>query len=217
MSPLDPIRERFFTALLSDVMDALGHMHQAMHASVRPLDDSLVMVGRARTGLYMDVFHVQPNQNPYDLEIDLIDSLQPDEIPVFGCGTSGRIAPWGELLSTAAAARGAAGAVMDGMVRDTRAIRAMRFPVFHGGIGPLDSKGRGTIMAIDVPVRCGGVMVHPGDLVVGDADGLVVVPRAIEAAILAAADAKLQGEHDTLAELRAGHSLRSVFEKFGVL
>ena len=216
-SPLDPVRAHCFTALLSDVLDAHGYMEQAMRAAIRPLDETSVMVGRARTGLYMEVFEVADGENPYALEIDLIDDLKLDDIPVFACGSSGRIAPWGELLSTAAQARGATGAVMDGMVRDVRAIRAMKFPVFHGGIGPLDSKGRGKIMAIDVPIRCGGVLVHSGDLVVGDADGVVVVPRSVEPAVLAAAEEKLKGEHDTLAELRAGHSLRAVFEKYGVL
>jgi regulator of RNase E activity RraA len=90
-----------------------------------------------------------------DDPLRLVDSLQPDEIPVFACTNPARIAPWGELLSTAARARGAAGALMDGCTRDVRAIRAMGFPVFHGGIAPLDSKGRGRIMALDVPVDCG--------------------------------------------------------------
>lgn len=214
---LTEVRERFFTALLSDVMDALGHMNQALPARVRPLDDASVMVGRARTALFADVYSVPPGDNPYEYEIRLIDSLRRDEIPVFACGASGRIAPWGELLSTAARMRGAAGALMDGLVRDITAIRKMGFPVFHGGIGPLDSKGRGRIMEIDVPVECGGVRVCPGDLVFGDADGVVVVPRAIEAQVLQAAWEKLGGEKSTLAELQAGASLGEVFAKYGVL
>src|SRR5690606_16243827 len=109
--------------------------------------------------------------NPYELEIALLDSLQTGEIPVFACSNPARVAPWGELLSTAAMARGAVGALMDGCTRDVKAIRAMQFPVFHGGIAPLDSKGRGRIMAIDVPIVCAGVKVTPGDLVFGDADG----------------------------------------------
>lgn len=215
---LATMRERFFTALLSDVLDALGHMRQAMKPSIRPLDESLVMVGRARTALYTDVYAMPaPGENPYELEIALIDSLNKDEVPVFACGGTGRIAPWGELLSTASQVRGAAGAVMDGLVRDIRAIREMRFPVFHGGIGPLDSKGRGKVVAIDVPVECGGVSVSPGDLVYGDADGCVVVPKAVERQVIEAALEKLRGEKQTLAALRAGEKLGDVFARFGVL
>ena len=211
------IRARLTTALLSDVLDALGYRDQALPARIRPLDEASVMAGRARTALFMDVYEVIPGENPYELEIGLIDSLKADEIPVFACGTSGRIAPWGELLTTASLARGAAGVLMDGLVRDIRAIRATGFPVFHGGIGPLDSKGRGKIMALDVPVQCGGVKVSPGDLVFGDADGVIVVPRAVEAAALAKASEKLAGERSTLADLRAGRPLGEVYAKYGIL
>jgi 4-hydroxy-4-methyl-2-oxoglutarate aldolase len=159
-------------------------MHQALPSRIRPLDEERVMVGRARTAAFMEVYHHEPGTNPYELEIALIDSLQADDIPVFACSNPARVAPWGELLSTAAKARGAAGALMDGCTRDVRAIRAMGFPVFHGGIGPLDSKGRGRIMAIDVPIECAGVPIAPGDLIFGDADGVVVIPKTVEAKVL---------------------------------
>jgi 4-hydroxy-4-methyl-2-oxoglutarate aldolase len=211
------IRASFFTALLSDCLDGVGERDQAMPFRIRPLDDSLVMVGRARTAAFMEVWHVEEGANPYELEMDLVDSLKPDEIPVFACGESGRVAPWGDLLSTAAMARGAAGAVMDGCVRDTRAIRKAGFPVFHGGIAPLDTKGRARVMAIDIPINCAGVRVCSGDLVFGDADGLVVVPQRVEEDVLRAAEEKLRGERTTLAELREGASLREVFSRYGIL
>jgi regulator of RNase E activity RraA len=210
-------RERLFTAVLSDVLDAAGRRSQAMRPGVRPLDDTLVLCGRARTGLYADVYHVTPGENPYELEIRLVDDLAPQEVVVLAAGASGRIAPWGELLSTACRARGAAGCVTDGLVRDVRAIRAMRFPVFAGGIGPLDTKGRGKVVAIDVPVECGGVAIRPGDLVFGDADGVVVVPREIEGEILRAAFEKVAGEDRTRAALERGEKLADVFARLGVL
>src|SRR5271163_4656 len=125
LADLKEIRSRLFASLLSDVLDALGCMNQALPARIRPLDDASIMVGRARTALFSDIYEVRPEVNPYELEIALIDSLKPDEIPVFACGATGRIAPWGELLSTASKMRGAAGALMDGMVRDIKAVRAM--------------------------------------------------------------------------------------------
>lgn len=215
--PIASVRERLFTAVLSDVLDAAGRRSQAMRPGVRPLDDSLVMVGRARTGLYADVYHVVPGENPYELEIALVDDLAPDEIVVLAAGTSGRIAPWGELLSTACRARGAAGCVTDGLVRDIRAIRSLRFPVFAGGIGPLDTKGRGKVVAIDVPIECGGVAVRSGDLVFGDADGVVVIPREVEGEILRAAFEKVAGEDRTRAALERGEKLADVFARHGIL
>ena len=116
------LRQKLFTAVLSDCLDAAGYRIQAMNARIRPLDESLVLCGRARTALYMDVYDAPEGENPYELEIQLVDDLKPDEVPVFACGASGRIAPWGELLSTAARVRGAAGTVMDGLTRDIRAV-----------------------------------------------------------------------------------------------
>jgi 4-hydroxy-4-methyl-2-oxoglutarate aldolase len=135
----------------------------------------------------------------------------------FGCGGSKRIAPWGELLSTAARARGAAGCVTDGFVRDIRAIRRMNFPVFHAGIAPLDSKGRGKVADIDVTIACAGVRVAPGDLVIGDADGVIVIPQAVEAEALALAFSKVRGENRTREELERGDKLADVFARHGIL
>lgn len=214
---LETIRQQLFTSVLSDTLDACGIMNQALPSRIRPLDESVVMVGRARTAAFMEVYHHETGSNPYELEIDLVDSLQPGEIPVFACSNPARVAPWGELLSTAAQVRGAGGALMDGCTRDVRAIKAMKFPVFHGGIAPLDSKGRGRIMAIDVPIECGGVRVEKGDLIFGDADGVVVIPRRVEEDVLRLAFEKVRGEKTTLAELRAGQKLADVFARHGIL
>jgi 4-hydroxy-4-methyl-2-oxoglutarate aldolase len=214
---LAAIRERLFASVLSDCLDAAGHPNQALRAGIRPLDDALVLCGRARTAAYMEVYDAPKGENPYELEIRLIDDLKPDEVPMFSCGASGRIAPWGELLSIAAKVWGAAGVVMDGLTRDIRAIREMRFPVFAGGIGPLDSKGRGKVAAIDVPVEVGGARVSPGDLVFGDADGVVVIPRAIEEQVLTAAFTKVAGENATREALARGEKLADVFKRHGIL
>ena len=214
---LNEIREKLFTSVLSDCLDAVGVMDQAVSSRIRPLDENLVMVGRARTAAFMEVYHHETDTNPYELEIALVDSLQTGEIPVFACSNPARVAPWGELLSTAAMARGAAGALMDGCTRDVKAIRVMQFPVFHGGIAPLDSKGRGRIMAIDVPIVCAGVKVMPGDLIFGDADGVVVIPKSIEDEVLRLAFEKVKGERSTLEELRAGQKLADVFARHGIL
>ena len=211
------IREKLYVAVLSDVLDELGYRHQALPPHIRPLDETLVMAGFARTGLYRDVYHVPPGENPYELEIALIDDLRPGEVPVLGCGMSGRIAPWGELLSTAARARGAAGCLTDGLVRDTRAIRKMGFPIFHGGIGPLDSKGRGKVADIDIPIECAGVRIETGDLILGDADGVIVLPQAVESEALSRALAKVEGENATRSELERGEKLRDVFARHGIL
>jgi 4-hydroxy-4-methyl-2-oxoglutarate aldolase len=205
-------------AVLSDVMDGLGLMGQAMKPFVRPLDERLVLTGRARTGLYMPVYSVREGENPYEVEIALVDDLKPGEVAVLACGgPTERIAPWGELLSTACVARKAAGCVTDGLVRDVKQIRDMRFPVFHGGIGPLDTKGRARMVERDIPVECGGVRVCPGDIVFGDADGVVVIPREREQEIISRAAEKVSGENHTRDALRRGEPLAEVFRRYGIL
>ena len=205
-------------AILSDVLDSIGLMGQAMRPFIRPLDEASVLVGRARTGLYMPLYEVRPDENPYEVEIALVDDLQPGDVPLLACnGPTIRLAPWGELLSTASKMRGAAGCVTDGLVRDSRQIRALRFPVFHGGIGPLDTKGRGRMVERDTPVECAGVRVASGDIVFGDADGVVVIPRERAAEVLERARVKLTGENHTRAELEQGTLLGDVYRKYGVL
>jgi len=193
-------------------------MSQALKPFVRPLDETSVMCGFARTGLYRKVYHVEPGRNPYEIEMDLIDSLAPGEVAVLACdGPTDRIAPWGELLTTAASIRGAAGCLTDGLVRDVRRIREMRFPVFAGGIGPLDSKGRAEMAAMDIAVEVAGVRIEPGDLIFGDVDGCVAIPKAVAPQVVARALEKVTAEDRTRDALAAGESLRQVFERFGVL
>jgi regulator of RNase E activity RraA len=166
----------------------------------------------------MPTYQVREGENPYELEMRLIDDLKPGEVAVLACGgPTERIAPWGELLSTAAQARGAAACVTDGLVRDVRQIRAMRFPVYRGGIGPLDTKGRARMMEMDTPVVCGGVTVRSGDIVFGDVDGVVVFPAELADETIARAQAKVASENHTRDELAQGRLLREVYGKYGVL
>ena len=222
MSDPLPLAEKLgrllYTSVVSDVLDGFGLMHQALRPFIRPLDETLTMFGRARTGRYERATMPSADHNPYEMEMDLIDSLRPGEVAVLACdGPTEAIAPWGELLSTAAVARQAAGCLTDGLVRDVARIRAMRFPVFHGGIGPLDTKNRAEMTAKDATVTIAGVAVSPGDWILGDADGVVVVPADRSEAVFRAALDKIAAEDTTRAELEAGQSLRAVFARHGVL
>jgi len=210
--------KQLYTGVLSDVMDSLGRPNQAMRPFIRPVDDASVMMGRARTGLYASVYGRRDHDNPYELEMALVDSLTGGDIAVLACnGPTERIAPWGELLSTAAKMRGANGCVTDGLVRDTRHIKSLGFPVFHGGIGPLDSIGRAKMIEHDTEIMCAGVKVHSGDIVFADIDGVVVIPQDIEQQVLDLALTKATSENNSRNELLEGKLLRQVYEKYGVL
>jgi regulator of RNase E activity RraA len=216
--PTPDLSKTLYTAVLSDVLDGLGYRHQAMLPTIRPLDPEIPLFGRARTGRFEPREGERPGEHPYDIEIALIDDLKPGDVAVLACGGPAEtIVPWGELLTTAARARGSVGAVTDGLVRDARTIARMEFPVFHAGYRPLDSKGRGKMVARDTDVVCAGVTVRSGDLLFGDQDGVVVIPQAISETVLARAIEKIGSENITRTELQAGATLAEVFARHGTL
>jgi regulator of RNase E activity RraA len=211
------IQKHLRVPAVCDILDDLGHRDRAMHHRLRPLDpNACVIVGRARTFRWMETDYVVED-NPYGLEIDAMDSLGPGDVAVHSSDAGYTNAPWGELMSTLAKRNGAAGCICDGLIRDCRQIMNIGFPVFHVGVRPVDSKGRGRVMAYDVPVRCGDVLVRPGELVFADFDGVVVVPRPVEEQALRLAAEKIGKENDTRRELLKGRTLRDVFDEFGVL
>jgi len=157
------------------------------------------------------------DEDPYGPEIEAVDSLRPGDVIVHSTDHAGTNAPWGELMSTVAKRNGAVGCVCDSQVRDCVRIIDMGFPVYYTGIRPLDSQGRGRVMAYDVPVRCGDVLVRPRDLVFADYDGIVVIPQAVEAEVLGLAQERVTKESATRDDLLRGDSLRTVYNRYGVL
>lgn len=211
----DIMEKQLYAAVISDALDAVGYREQALRHTIRPLHPAAVVVGRAMPVQCVDVYEI-PDE-PYQQEIAAVDSLKQNDVFVCSTNQSVRNCIWGELLSTAARARGARGAIIDGFVRDARQIVEMGFPVFTTGMSPVDSSGRGDVVAYNVPIECGGVIVNPGDIVFGDADGVVVIPRRVEIDVLEAAFTKVAGENRTRDELRAGATLREVYDKYGIL
>ncbi|MGC4108726.1 MAG: RraA family protein [Thermomicrobiales bacterium] len=211
----DALAQELYTGVLSDVLDSLGYREQAMHADIRPVWSGAVVVGRAHTILSSDIYHLP--DDPYSMEIKAIDSVPRNGVVVAGTNRSTRTCLWGELLSTATRARGGRGAILDGHTRDVRVIEQMQFPVFSTGMRPVDSKGRGMIVAIGEPVECGGVLVRPGELVFADVDGIVVIPREDEDEVIRLAREKASGENAMRAWLVEGRTLREAFDHFGLL
>lgn len=212
----DTLADELYTAVLSDVLDALGFREQAMTADIRPVYAGARLVGRAHTVLSSDIYHL-PASDPYGLEIAAIDATPLNAVVVGATNKSTRTCMWGELLSTATRARGGRGAVLDGYTRDVAMIERMGFPVFSTGMRPVDSMGRGTIVSYGDPVICGGVLVHEGDIVFADVDGVVVIPRAVEAEAIRLAREKVTGEHTMRDWLAEGRTLREAFDHFGFL
>jgi 4-hydroxy-4-methyl-2-oxoglutarate aldolase len=211
----DLMAQKLAASVISDILDALGFRDQVMRATIGPLYPEALVVGRAMPVLYAEVFEVP--EKPYQMEMEVVDSLKPDDVLVAYAPTTSKAALWGGLLSTAAKARGARGVVIEGMTRDVQQIRSLMFPVFASGISPLDSKGRLRVFAYRCAIECGGVLVEPGDIIFGDGDGVVVIPQDVAVETVNEALKKLEAEHRTAEELKTGALLRDVYPKYGVL
>jgi 4-hydroxy-4-methyl-2-oxoglutarate aldolase len=203
------------TAQLSDALDEVGCRDQVLDGAITALAPGARVIGRAATVQFAPVEHA--SEEPYDAAISFIDKLETGSIAVIASGGSTRTAFWGELFSAAAIGRGAAGVVCDGYVRDSPKVRALGFPVFALGTRPIDFRARMEITGSDRPVVCGHVRVNPGDLVLADDDGVVVVPAAAEAEAVARANERAKRETTVLAELQGGASLQSVWARYRVL
>jgi 4-hydroxy-4-methyl-2-oxoglutarate aldolase len=206
---------KLHTALVSDVLDALGHRTCAMDFRIHALGRTRRVIGRAFT---LDSVPIEkPEPIPYEQLLAAYRHMSPGDVVVLA--TNGELGSgvWGELLSTAARARGAVGAVTDGLTRDLEQIDAMGFPVFARGTSPSDSAGRQAVRAFGEPVVCGGVEVHPGDVVFGDTGGVVAIPAALADEAVRLAEEKHGGESTVRAELERGDDPAEVFARYGIL
>lgn len=219
----DLARRELFTAVVGDIMDTLGLRRQFLPPRLRPLREGMQLVGRAMTVLEADVFDPAPQgganpllTRPFGLMLEALDDLHPGE--VYLCtGASPAYALWGELMSTRAWKLGAAGAVVDGYHRDTHGILALGFPVFSAGAFAQDQAPRGKVVDFRVPLEIEGTRILPGDLVLGDVDGVCIVPRAAETEVLTKALEKARGEKLVKKAIESGMSAREAFDRFGIL
>jgi regulator of RNase E activity RraA len=211
------IRDHLFTAVIGDVMDKAGLMHQFLPAAIRPIEPDMVVVGRAMPVLVEDVKPGDAAGEAYGIMFRALDEMQPGEVYVTA-GGSPDYALWGGLMSTRALRLGAAGAVFEGLHRDTREIVRLGFPVFSLGAYAKDQKDRGR--AVDYRCRItfsNGVSAAPGDLIVGDIDGVVVVPKDAAADIVAEAMAKVSGEDHVRRAIEAGEPTGEIFRRTGIM
>jgi 4-hydroxy-4-methyl-2-oxoglutarate aldolase len=207
--------ERLHPAVVSDCLDGLGARSQVLDPRIRPLDPRSKLAGYAATVRCVDVDRVPPSRDDwYRGELEAVDALRPGDVMVV---STCRGSYWGELLATASRYRGARGIVADAYTRDTLALLELGFPTFAAGIHCADSLGRIDVDAIGVPVDCGGVRVEPGDLVLGDHDGVVVVPAALAEEAIRLAEEKVAGENVVRARLAEGMPVAEAFRTYNVI
>ncbi|MDZ4689462.1 MAG: RraA family protein [Planctomycetaceae bacterium] len=212
---LPMMRSELYSAVVCDALDGLGCRRQSPRLPLAPLTSGRMLVGRCKTTLWVDMAHSDPR--PYELELQAVDGCRPDDVLIAAAGGSMRSGIWGELLTTAARNTGCVGAIVDGGIRDVGKIRAMDFPVFARGVSIYDSLHRQRVVDVDVPVELDGVTFAPGDLVFADADGVVVVPQAVEHEAIRRAWEKVHAENEVRDAIRNGLKAQEAFAKYGVL
>lgn len=214
MIRLEEIRQRLFSAVVGDVLDTMGYRQQFLPKEIQPLRDDMIVVGRAMPVLHRDI--EKEGADPFGRMLHALDNLKQDEV-YLAAGASPNYALWGELMSTRALHCGAAGAVLHGLCRDTKGILDLNFPTFATGRYAQDQRGRGTVVDFRIPVKIGQVNVTPGDIVLGDIDGTIVIPQAVEEEAVARALEKVSTENEVRIAIAKGMSAVEAFETFGVL
>lgn len=217
------IKAELYTAVIGDIMDEMGYLNQFLPPNIRPLKEYMTVVGRAMTVLEADVLNIADQQTnnpslaqPFGLMLDALDDLKENEIYICS-GASHNYALWGEIMSARAQQLGSTGAVVNGYSRDTKGIIALDFPCFSIGKYSKDQAPRGKVIDWRVPIQVGTVTVHPGDIVLGDVDGVCTIPRSIEKQVITKALEKARGEKTVLNKIQEGMSSKEAFEKYGIM
>jgi len=215
------IREELFTCVVGDVMDSMGYTHQFLPQHIRPLRSDMRIIGRAKTVQEADCtgrkVHSEDRDHAFGVMFEALDSLKAGEVYICA-GASPNYATWGELMSTAALNSGAAGAVVEGYSRDTNGILELNFPTFSMGPYGQDQGLRGRVIDYDCPIEfTNRVQVYPGDLVFGDVDGVVIVPKQIEKEVIEKALEKVRGENMVKKLIQGGMPTRQVWDEYGIM
>lgn len=216
-------KDELFVALVGDVMDKMGLLHQFLPQQIKPLVPEMVVIGRAMPVLEADVFAEKLEgtaspimAKPFGIMFEALDSLKQNDVYICS-GSSYNYALWGGLMSTRAMKLNASGAVVNGFSRDTNEIIRLDFPTFSAGTFAQDQGPRGKVIDYNLPIEFGGIPVEPGDVVYGDRDGVVIVPKnAVEEAFTLALE-KARGEKTVQKALENGMSTVEAFETFGIM
>ena len=217
------MREKLFPAVVGDILDTMGFMRQFLSPAIRPLRPEMVVIGRAMPVLEANAFSASdPNgrgplsAQAFGLLFQALDDLKPHEVYV-ATGCAPQFALWGGLMTTRAMHLKAAGAVLDGYSRDTPEVLQSGLTVFSYGGYAQDQGPRGKVVDWRVPVEINGVRVKPGDIVFGDLDGVLVIPREAEAEAIRRALEKASTENQVRAAIERGMSTVEAFRTFGVM
>lgn len=198
------------TCSVSDAMDSLGLKGATW--GVRPQWPCPRIAGRAVTMKIKPQGLQQPTQH---LGTTAIEAASPGDVIVIDNGGQPQFSCWGGLLSLSAKLKGVSGVVIDGACRDIDEARDLEFPVYSRGVVPMTARGRVMQESFNQEVEFAGVQCHPGDLVLADGSGIIIIPKEKEAEVVTAAEAVYAKEQEMAAGIRKGYSGLEMLEKLG--
>ena len=210
--------KKLYVPIISDTLDEMGLTRNTLAPEIRPLVPRIRIAGQALTAKteWYPEFTKIDIADWIRVMLKMLEASKPQDIFVVSTGGNIRAAAWGELMSNAAQFRGAEAAVLDGAVRDVPRILSMKkpFQVFAKGINPADSKGRLRYAEYNITVECGGVRVDPGDMIFGDHDGVVCIPRTDAVTVVERSEEKLAKEDSFRRAVRRGMGVSEAFAKY---
>jgi len=208
-----------YVPAVADVLDDMGYNNQVLQCEPRPIHPQVKLAGSAVT--VSTYWYSSYRKMDRDIEslASIFDVCYDGCVVVVATGGNRSAACWGELMSNAARARGAVGAVVDGAIRDVPKILEISppFQVFASSFTPADSKGRVEFSDKQIEVVCGDVRVRPGDIVFGDFDGVVVIPKEVAEEVVKEAEDKVRRESEFRAAIRRGEDFRKTVERYKVI
>lgn len=202
---------KLYAAAVSDILDSFGYWHQVMQIGLIPLAPKRKVAGPAFT---MQGAGSREMDKTKRLAVKALDVLYDQCVPVMTTNGDTRTGHWGELMTNAAILHGCNGAIVDGGIRDSEAIDALGFPVFYRFTSPGDALGRFNITDFECTIECAGVVVHPGDFIFGDRDGVVVVPKDLTEEVLIAAESVVTVENEIRQRINAGESVAMLYTQY---
>lgn len=216
------MKKELYSPVIGDIMDKMHYFHQFLPQKIQPINTGMVVAGRAMPVLEADAFEeLSQGQNPimsrpFGLMLEALDDIKKNEVYIC-TGSSPLYALVGELMCTRMRILGAAGAVVNGFHRDTKGIEDLEFPCFSYGRYGQDQGPRGKVIDFRVPIEMEGVRINPGDIVFGDLEGVVIIPKEIEVEVIQRAYEKATGEKMVAEAIKGGMGAVESYAKHGIM
>lgn len=217
----EKMKKHLYTGVLTDVMDTMGLIHQFLPPYIQPLERDMMLAGRAFTVQEADCTGTklcsEEREKPFGIMFEALDAMKKYDVYICA-GGSPRYAYFGGLMATRMKKLGVVGAVVCGYTRDTKEVLSIGIPTFSRGCYAQDQGIRGRVIDYKCPIEFdNGVLVNYGDIIFGDIDGVLSIPKEHEREVIIKAFEKVFGENEVREAIENGMSVVEAFAKYGIM